>query len=119
MTMDTKTDSENYELFSREFIYNKNLTVEEKGYLAMIQQYMIRDDGKSGIIAMSDSDLSNLTHIGERSIQRYNRSLKKKGYLTLVNLPNNNENFRKLKCFDLAAYGQAVAFVSHTKQSEF
>lgn len=65
---------------------------------------------------MRDSDLSNLTRISERSIRRYNHTLEEKGYLTIANssLPDIIENsgcLRRIKCFDLAAYGQAVAFV--------
>lgn len=109
-------DPGRFERFSQEFLNNQDLTIEEKGYLAIVQQYMRRDDGQSGIISMRDSDLSNLTRISERSIQRYNHALEEKGYLTIANssLPDIIENsgcLRRIKCFDLAAYGQAVAFV--------
>lgn len=108
-------DPGRFERFSQEFLNNQDLTIEEKGYLAIVQQYMRRDDGQSGIISMRDSDLSNLTRISERSIQRYNHALEEKGYLTIANssLPDIIENsgcLRKIKCFDLVAYGQAIAF---------
>ena len=103
--------TEKFEGFSDEFINNPDLTPGQKGYLAIIQQYMNTSDGERGIITLRD--IANLTHMSRRSIYNYNRELQDKGYLVIgnSNLPDNIENSGcKVKVYDPKAYGQAILF---------
>lgn len=107
--------TEKFEGFSDKFINNPDLTPDQKGYLAIIQQYMNTSDGERGIITLRDMDIANLTHMSRQSIYNYNRELQDKGYLVIgnSNLPDNIENSgckSKVKVYDPKAYGQAILF---------
>ena len=111
--------------FSEDFLDNPNLSIEEKGYLAMIQQYMRLDDDQTGKISMTDKELADHLGLSRRSIVAYNTSLRNKGYLTCVNqsVPDFVEykgDYRPLKVYDIRAYGQAIVFLlkKHNEQIE-
>lgn len=111
--------------FSDDFLDNPNLSIEEKGYLAMIQQYMRLDDGQTGKISMTDKELADHIGLSRQRINAYNTSLRNKGYLTCVNqsVPDYVEyggDHRPLKVYDIRAYGQAIVFLlkKHEEQIE-
>lgn len=111
--------------FSDEFLDNPDLSMEEKGYLAMIQQYMRLDDGQTGKISMTDKELADHIGLSRRSITTYNTSLRNKGFLTCVDqsVPDYIESGgdkRQLKVYDIRAYGQAIVFLlkKHNDQIE-
>lgn len=107
--------------FSDEFLDNTDLSMEEKGYLAMIQQYMRLDDGQTGKISMTDKELADHIGLSRRSVASYNMALRNKGFLTCVNqsVPDYIES-AGLKVYDIRAYGQAIVFLlkKHNDQIE-
>lgn len=75
------------------------------------QQYMFKDEEGIGKISYSEKEISERINLSRQSINRCNKSLKEKGYLTL--LPTKNPSGNALvneKVFKLTELGQAVVF---------
>jgi DNA-binding MarR family transcriptional regulator len=100
-----------FEIFSFDFLNNKELTHKEKAYILVTQQHMYKKgDTQTGVVAYSDRKLADLINMPKTSIQRYNNSLIEKGFLKIA---DNYEVSAKKgdKVFDLAKLGQALIFV--------
>lgn len=106
-----------FEGFSDEFLDNPNLSIEEKGYLAMIQKFMYLDSqNENGTITMSEKELADRLGLSKRQITNYNQSLKSKGFLScqqsrLPDYIENDGNKKPIRVYDIKAYGQAIVFL--------
>lgn len=106
-----------FEGFSDEFLDNPNLSIEEKGYLAMIQKFMYLDSqNENGTITMSEKELADRLGLSKRQITNYNQSLKSKGFLScqqsrLPDYIENDGNKKSIRVYDIKAYGQAIVFL--------
>lgn len=102
----------NFEPFSYEFLDNKDLSSGEKAYIMISQQFMFKDEEGIGKISYSNKDLGEKINMSHDTIERYDKGLEKKGYLTLVKTNKKsiaeggitvNEKF-----FHLDELGQAI-----------
>ena len=114
--------TESFEGFSDEFINNNDLTPDQKGYLAIVQQYMNTSDGETGVVSLRDLDLAKLTHMSTRTIYSYNKDLENKGYLTIgyTSTPDHIEEGgckHRVKVYDPKSYGQAILFALRNHES--
>ncbi len=103
----------NFEAFSLDFLDNENLSFTEKAYLAAQQQYLIKSD-HVGKTTYSSYEMSNKINMSPSVIQRCDRSLQAKEYLTLVPTKSRDSNtglLKNEKIFNLEKFGQAVVFV--------
>jgi len=103
-----------FEGFSDKFIHNKDLTLNEKGYLTALQRYMRTDDGETGKVSFTNKEISNKLNISEREIYNLDKSLQNKNYLTIVD--NKMKDLEtgcstKTKVFNLNDYGQEIVFI--------
>jgi DNA-binding transcriptional regulator YhcF (GntR family) len=100
-----------FEIFSFDFLNNKELTHREKAYILVTQQHMYKKgDTQTGVVAYSDRKLADLINMPRASIQKCNNSLIEKG---LLKIADDCEVSAKKgdKVFDLAKLGQALVFV--------
>lgn len=102
-------DYKTFEVFSYDFLYNKDLTWMEKSYLVATQQYMFKTE-ETGNTSFSNNTLSNLIHMPESTISKCNRSLECKELLTIVNNKNKEESGlpATTKIFHLNKFNTAV-----------
>lgn len=102
-------DYKTFEVFSYDFLYNKDLTSTEKAYLVATQQYMFKTQ-ETGSVSLSNNTLSNLIHMPESTVSKCNRSLENKNLLTIVNNKNRDELgfMAQTKIFKLAEFNEAV-----------
>lgn len=102
-------DYKTFEVFSYDFLYNKDLTSTEKAYLVATQQYMFKTQ-ETGSVSLSNNTLSNLIHMPESTVSKCNRSLENKNLLTIVNNRNRDELglMAQTKIFKLAEFNEAV-----------
>lgn len=101
-----------FEPFSYKFLDNENLTKSEKLQILCTQQYMFKMDG-DGKISYSDRELSKLTGLDARTINKNNLTLMEKDYMTQVELRNRDPETGELKTekiYHLDKFGQAVVF---------
>lgn len=100
-----------FEPFSKEFLFNKDITFKEKAYIAASQQYMFKDVENYGKMTYSRKELSNKLNISEDSISRYDMSLKRKGYLEELDIKLKDLDSgcsKKEKLYKLKELGQAI-----------
>lgn len=73
-----------FERFSFEFLSNPELSVAEKKYIMILQFYMFKNQDDDGMMTgcMSTEELSKLTNMSQRSVQRMNKNLIDKGIMT-------------------------------------
>ena len=103
----------NFEAFSLEFLDRKDLSFTEKQYLAAQQQFLIKED-HLGKTTYSSYEMSSKINMSPSTIQRCDRSLMAKEYLTIVstNIRDSETGLlKKEKIFNLEKFGQAVVFV--------
>jgi len=74
----------NFEPFSYEFLNKGNIDVAEKGYVVVIQQHLFKDMEGYGKTTYSNEQLAEILNISAKTIQRLDKSLMEKGYLTIV-----------------------------------
>lgn len=101
----------NFEVFSPEFLSNKNISFTTKSYLVASQQYMFKDIEDYGKISMPNTELSNCINMPESTIRKCNKELERKNYLTIIkNESRDLETGCKTdtKLFKLRELGQAV-----------
>lgn len=106
------TKSKNFEPFSYEFLDKEDLSFGEKAYLMATQQYMIKDNNK-GKISYPNTILADMINLSESAIRKYNKSLIKKDYLTLLNTKTKDPEsgcLVKEKMFHLTKFAQAIVF---------
>ena len=103
----------NFEAFSLEFLDREDLSFTEKQYLAAQQQFLIKED-HLGKTTYSSYEMSSKINMSPSTIQRCDRSLIAKEYLTIVstNIRDSETGLlKKEKIFNLEKFGQAVVFV--------
>lgn len=102
-------DYKTFEVFSYDFLYNKDLTSTEKAYLVATQQYMFKTQ-ETGSVSFSNNALSNLIHMPESTVSKCNRSLENKNLLTIVHNKNKDDYGinTQTKIFKLAEFNEAV-----------
>lgn len=103
----------NFEAFSLEFLDREDLSFTEKQYLAAQQQFLIKED-HLGKTTYSSYEMSDKINMSPSTIQRCDKSLIAKEYLTIV--PTNIRDsetglIKNEKIFNLEKFGQAVVFV--------
>lgn len=103
----------NFEAFALEFLDREDLSFTEKQYLAAQQQFLIKSD-HLGKTTYSSYEMSEKINMSPSTIQRCDKSLIAKEYLTIV--PTNIKDaetglIRNEKIFNLEKFGQAVVFV--------
>lgn len=108
-----KKPHKDYESFSLDFLDNETLSFTEKAYLVAQQQYLIKTD-HVGKTTYSSYEMSNKINMSPSVIQRCDKSLQAKEYLTIV--PTNTKDvntglIKNEKIFNLEKFGQAVVFV--------
>jgi len=102
----------NFEPFSYDFLDNENLSSGEKAYIMINQQYMFKDEEGLGKISYSNTELGEKINMSHDTIERYDKSLERKGYMTLVK--TNKKSIEEggiivnEKFFHLDELGQAV-----------
>lgn len=103
----------NFEAFSLEFLDREDLSFTEKQYLAAQQQFLIKENNL-GKTTYSSYEMSNKINMSPSTIQRCDRSLVAKEYLTIVPTNTRDEEtglLKNEKIFNLEKFGQAVVFV--------
>lgn len=108
-----KKPHKDYESFSLDFLDNENLSFTEKAYLVAQQQYLIKSD-HVGKTTYSSYEMSNKINMSPSVIQRCDRSLQAKEYLTIVPTQAKDSNtglIKNEKIFNLEKFGQAIVFV--------
>lgn len=102
----------NFEAFSLEFLDREDLSFAEKQYLAAQQQFLIKENNL-GKTTYSSYEMSDRINMSPSTIQRCDKSLIAKEYLTIV--PTNSRDaetglIKNEKIFNLAKLGQLVVF---------
>jgi hypothetical protein len=108
-----KKPTKNFEMFSLDFLDNKNLSFTEKAYLVAQQQYLIKSD-HVGKTTYSSYEMSGKINMSPTVIQRCDKSLQAKEYLTIVPTKSRDSTtglLKNEKIFNLEKFGQAVVFV--------
>ena len=100
---------EKFEIFSYDFLDNKDLATSEKGLLILLQRYLIKQDGY-GVTWYKNIELQNLLDISDKTLKKYFKSLKNKGYLTMGNLIRKDGQLTEVKQIDMLKLGQAIVF---------
>lgn len=102
-----------FERFTPEFLDNPDMTSEEKAYLIGLQSQSFKNEDYA-VTTYSNSELSENLNIPERSIQRYNKSLKEKEIMLEIETAIKDEAGFNVpaKAVDLRKIGQAILFIS-------
>lgn len=105
--------SKNFEMFTNDFLDQKNTTPEEKAYLIGLQSQTYKDGGFA-MTVKSNEEIADALNIDARSVQRYNKSLKEKQIIVemktaIIDAAGYN---RTVKAIDLAKVCQAVLYVN-------
>jgi hypothetical protein len=103
----------NFEVFSYEFILKKDVSPKEKSYLVAMQQYMFKDTPGLGKSSYQTEEVSDKINLPAIKVERYERDLIDKGYLSLVATKKRDPAsgiFLKEKFFHLNELEQAVIF---------
>ena len=107
------TDYHNFEVFSPEFLDNKEISPKEKAYLVATQQFMYKDIKGIGKVSYTNRELSEKINLSEPLIDKYDRELNNKGLLSLLESNKRDEERGVLinnKFFHLDELGQAIVF---------
>lgn len=102
-----------FEPFSDDFINNSDLDAKIKGYLIGNQQLMFKDIKGIGKTTLTTKELANNVNISERTVNRYEKELIKKGYLTIVNTSDIDSltGIKKTeRIYNLEKLGQAIVW---------
>ena len=102
-----------FERFTPEFLDNPDMTSEEKAYVIGLQSQSFKNEDYA-ITTYSNSELSENLNIPERSIRRYNKSLKEKEIMLEIETAIKDEAGFNVpaKAVDLHKIGQAILFIS-------
>ena len=109
---------EKFEMFDREFLYNKDLTYTEKAYLVANQKFMFKENGE-GKIEYSQKEISEKINMPYPTVVKQNRSLIKKDFATIRELQKINSETgcqNKQFVYYLTKIGQK--FWEHEKRIE-
>lgn len=105
--------SKNFEMFTNNFLDQKDTTPEEKAYLIGLQSQTYKDGGFA-MTTKTNEEIAEALNIDARSVRRYNKSLKEKQILVEMKtaiLDSAGYN-RTVKAIDLAKVCQAVLYVN-------
>lgn len=87
---------EGFEMFSKEFLDNKNLSFTEKAYLIASQQYMfLNTDASEGTIKMTSTELSQKINMPYSSLRFCQKSLEKKELMQVLTDGSKTYNLDK------------------------
>lgn len=98
-----------FEIFSYDFLDKEDLSTSEKGLLILLQRYLIKSGGY-GTTWYKNVELQNLLDISEKTLRKYFKSLKNKGYLTMGKLVRKDGEQVDVKQINLMNLGQAIVF---------
>ena len=102
----------NFEPFSYDFLDNDNLSSGEKEYILISQQYMFKDEEGLGKISYSNTELGEKINMSHDTIERYDKGLERKGYMTLMKTNKKSIDEGGIivneKFFHLDELGQAI-----------
>lgn len=98
--------SEHFEMYSFDFLKDQDLTSEQRAFLIIIQRHMYKDVEGLGKISMSNTELSDKTHLSEDTIYRRNLELVNKGILTNTPIKDSKGNEIWFKIYDLGKIHQ-------------
>jgi len=103
----------NFERFTPEFLDNEDMTPEEKAYLIGLQSQSYKNEDYA-VTTFSNAKLSENLNIPERSIRRYNKSLKEKEIMMEIDTQIKDEAGFNVpaKAVDLHKIGQAILFIN-------
>lgn len=107
------TNYNNFEVFSPEFLDNKEISPKEKAYLIATQQYMYKDVKGIGKVTYSNRELAQKINLSEPLIDKHDRELSSKGLLSLVESDKRDDErgiMINSKFFHLDELGQAIVF---------
>lgn len=105
--------SKNFEMFTNDFLDQKDTTPEEKAYLIGLQSQTYKDGGFA-MTTKTNEEIAEALNISTRSVQQYNKSLKEKQIMVemktaILDAAGYN---RTVKAIDLAKVCQAVLYVN-------
>ena len=87
---------EGFEMFSKEFLDNKDLSFTEKAYLIASQQYMfLNTDASEGTIKMTSTELSDKINMPYSSLRACQKSLEKKELMQVLTDGSKTYNLSK------------------------
>ena len=87
---------EGFEMFSKEFLDNKDLSFSEKAFLIASQQYMfLNTDASEGTIKMTSTELSDKINMPYSSLRACQRSLEKKELMQVLTDGSKTYNLGK------------------------
>lgn len=102
----------NFEPFTYDFLYHKELDKDEKAYLACIQQFMFLDDfdDNKAKISFYTQELCNKMNLNYRTLQNIERSLISKGILQYNEGRDAklHGNIKIIRIFSLDKIGQSL-----------
>lgn len=101
----------NFEPFSYEFLDKKEIDAKEKAYLVSSQQFMIKDSEGVGKMTYTNEQLGELLNVSAKTISRLDKSLEKKGLLTVIKTNKKDPDTGVMlneKFFKLDELGQAI-----------
>lgn len=109
----TFNDYKKFEIFSFDFLEDKDLTPKEKAYIVAVQQYMFKDSNTNkGQISFTNEDLAEKIGLSLPSLKKYEDTLKDKNVLTLVRLENIDKTTglnTNLRIYDFEKYLNIIA----------
>lgn len=100
----------NFEPFSYNFLDHTEIESNEKAYVIVSQQHMIKDSNGVGKMSYTGEELGKLINVSARTIARLDKSLEEKGFLTITrtNKISPSGIVIKEKFFKLDELGQAI-----------
>lgn len=104
---------DNFEPFSEEFLDREDLSFTEKAYLAVTQQFMIKENN-IGKVSMTNTELARKINMTPSTISRCNKSLEDKQMLISIDtMMHDIETGGNLKerMFLLEKYSQQIVFI--------
>ena len=105
--------SKNFEMFTNDFLDQKDTTPEEKAYLIGLQSQTYKDGGFA-MTTKTNEEIADALNISARSVRKYNKSLKEKQIMVemktdILDAAGYN---RTVKAIDLTRVWQAVLYVN-------
>lgn len=107
-------NNRNFEMFTCEFLENKDMSLNKKAYLIMMHQPMMEKESGIGKVSYTDKELEDITGLSRFVIKRRENELIEDGVLTSVPMEKIDPEtglFVNLKLYDLQKIGQAVLYV--------
>lgn len=105
--------SKGFEMYTFEFIKNKDIPFKEKCALIAFQERMMNKDGGRGTISSTPLEMSNILNTSFSTYKRIEKDLINNNWITIMksNVKDSETGCKKnIYTFDLEAIGQAVLF---------